>query len=371
MTVHAAKGLEFKYVFLVNLVDKRFPTDEKKDAIEIPDGLVKDKIPKGDVHLEEERRLFYVGMTRAQKGLFFTSAENYGGIRKKKISRFLAELGFGAETKKMENGEVNFGIKERKTKKPQKGIALALPSYFSFTQFKAFDSCPLQYKFAHILKIPTRGKAVFSFGKSIHNTLFNFAKLYSEQKEKISFDKLLEIYEKNWIDEWFADKKKKQEYYELGKKSLKIFYEDFYKKKPVILEIKNNPAIEQGFNLKISEYTIIGKIDRIDKIGKMVEIIDYKTGAFKERLEKEDKEQLLIYQIAVEEIFKIKPEKLTYYYLDEGQEKSFLGTEKEKQELKEKIISRIEKIKQSKFEPTPGWQCGSCDFRDICEFAKK
>ena len=93
MTIHSAKGLEFPFVFLVNLVDKRFPTIERKNPIEIPKELMKDIIPPGDVHLQEERRLFYVGITRAKKGVFFTSAEDYGGLRKKKPSRFLYELG--------------------------------------------------------------------------------------------------------------------------------------------------------------------------------------------------------------------------------------------------------------------------------------
>src|SRR4030042_5699832 len=92
MTVHAAKGLEFEYVFIPNLVDQRFPTNKRGDPIEIPEVLVKDIWPEGDFHLQEERRLFYVAMTRAKKGLYFTSADDYGGIRAKKISRFLVEL---------------------------------------------------------------------------------------------------------------------------------------------------------------------------------------------------------------------------------------------------------------------------------------
>ncbi|MEK7164721.1 MAG: ATP-dependent helicase, partial [Patescibacteria group bacterium] len=92
MTVHSAKGLEFTYVFVTNLVDRRFPTIERRDAISIPDALVKEIVPTGDAHLEEERRLFYVAMTRAKRGLFLTSAENYGGVTKKKLSRFLVEL---------------------------------------------------------------------------------------------------------------------------------------------------------------------------------------------------------------------------------------------------------------------------------------
>ncbi|MFH1781704.1 MAG: UvrD-helicase domain-containing protein, partial [Patescibacteria group bacterium] len=72
MTIHGAKGLEFKYVFIVNLVDKRFPSIKRSDAIMIPEDLIKESLPEGDVHLQEERRLFYVAMTRAKEGLFLT-----------------------------------------------------------------------------------------------------------------------------------------------------------------------------------------------------------------------------------------------------------------------------------------------------------
>src|SRR3989344_3570091 len=97
MTIHGAKGLEFKYVFLVNMVDKRFPTIERKDPIELPDELIKDIKPKGDIHLQEERRICYVAMTRVKKGLYFTSAKDYGGKTEKKLSRFMVEMGYSGE----------------------------------------------------------------------------------------------------------------------------------------------------------------------------------------------------------------------------------------------------------------------------------
>jgi DNA helicase-2/ATP-dependent DNA helicase PcrA len=111
-------------------------------------------------------------------------------------------------------------------------------------------------------------------------------------------------------------------------------------------------------------------IDRIDEKEEGVGIIDYKTGASKEKLMPEDKEQLLIYQIAIEEVFKLKPKELTYEYLNDGKKISFLGSDKEKEGLKAKIISQIEEIKSSDFKATPGWQCGFCDFKDICDFTK-
>ena len=399
MTIHAAKGLEFEYVFLVNLVDKRFPTINRNEPIEIPEKLIKDILPRGDVHLEEERRLCYVAMTRARQGLFLTSAEDYGGQRKKKLSRFLIEMGFGDKDKYDDAGKHGFSrinpISRRdiaaqhlNKNKPKPQLQPAhIHSHFSFSQVSLFEKCPLQYKFAYILKVPVAGNAFFSFGRTMHNTLHEFVKQTMEENSPAQQDlfgstgkdainrvstmnDLLKIYKQKWIDEWFDSKQEKQKYYKLGRKSLKLFYESFIKEKPEILQINNKPALEQSFNLKINNSTVIGRIDRIDKLKNgEVEIIDYKTGKMRERLEAGDKEQLLIYQIAAEKILGLRPGNLSYYYLEEGKKVSFLGGDKDKQKLGKKIASQIEKIKKSDFPPTPGWQCGFCDFRDICEDA--
>ncbi|KKR33335.1 MAG: hypothetical protein UT64_C0010G0009 [Candidatus Falkowbacteria bacterium GW2011_GWF2_39_8] len=186
MTVHASKGLEFKYVFVVSMVDKRFPAIGRKDAIEIPNSLVKEVLPEGDSHLEEERRLFYVAMTRAKTGLFFSWAKDYGGARGKKPSLFLVELGLVDKqvvkgTVKKELDEENF-VSAKKEAKEQKEI-FNLPKHFSYSQLAAFQNCPYQYRFAHILKIPIRGKGVFSFGKTMHSTLQKTFELLRERRE--------------------------------------------------------------------------------------------------------------------------------------------------------------------------------------------
>lgn len=403
MTLHSAKGLEFKYVFLVNLVGRHFPTTKKREPIQVPESLIKEVTPEGDIHLQEERRLFYVGMTRAKKGLFFTSAADYGGKRKKKLSRFLVELGFSDFKNKRAKPTTLFQGLESQTlfvKKKQEDMSRYLPDHFSFTQLAAFGKCPLQYKFAHILKVPVRGRAPFSFGKTMHNTLeqwvrrvvfakakvqetllpgFGASDLKQESlhqslqqgtgQAKTGFKEMLEIYEKEWRDDWYESEKQKQDYYKLGGKSLKVFYDNFVKLSPKIKIIQNAPALELNFNIKVEDYTLIGKIDRIDELKDgACEIIDYKTGGPKKKLKPEDKEQLLIYQIAAEEVLGIKPSRLSYYYLEDGSKFSFLGTDREKKKLKKKIIEDIEKIRDSDFIATPGWQCKYCDFRDICEY---
>ena len=267
-----------------------------------------------------------------------------------------------------------------------------LPQHFSYSQLAAFEKCPLQYKFGFILKVPVRGKAVFSFGKTMHNTLYEFLKSANEEKkekqEKLfedkkgysnvlknngirKFDELAKLYEKNWIDELYENQKQKDDYYKLGKKIIKEFYEKFQKNPPKILKINGQTALEMPFNLKIGGHTLFGVIDRIDETEGGVAIIDYKTGQSKDKLDFEAKEQLLIYQIAAQEVLHLAPKQLAYYYLEDGKFASFLGSEKDILAQKEKIIEEIEKIKNSEFGATPDWHCQFCDFKDICDFAQR
>jgi DNA helicase-2/ATP-dependent DNA helicase PcrA len=384
MTIHGSKGLEFKYVFLANMVDRRFPTDQRKDPIELPETLIKDIKPTGDVHLQEERRLCYVAMTRAKKELYFTSAEDYGGQRKKKLSRFLAEMGYaGAEAK---NSDGKSGVlapaSAKASARQGKTQPQYMPAHFSYSQLAAFEKCPLQYKFNFILKVPVRGKAVFSFGKTMHNTLYEFLKMVNEPAQADLFGNppslkasarqgLEKLYEKNWIDEWYESKKQKEEYLKLGKRIIKEFYDEFEKNPPKILKIGEALALEMPFNLKIGEHTLFGVIDRIDDGKDGVTIVDYKTGQSKDKLDADAKEQLLIYQIAAKEVLHLKPKQLAYHYLDDGKKAVFLGSDLDLENQKEKIIDEIEKIKNSEFTATPGWQCQYCDFKDICDFAQK
>lgn len=385
MTIHAAKGLEFKYVFIPNLVDKRFPTIKRKDPIELPDELVKDLLPEGDAHLQEERRLFYVALTRSRRGLFLTGAGDYGGARLKKPSQFIFELGLEKEEKNNSAKGADRLLKEKVVNKQKAGVSYKLPKHFSFTQLKAYSTCPLQYKYAHILRIPVRGRATFSFGKTIHATLQQFFELVKSQalanqqdlfakgnenldlgKIKVTEKDLLDIYEKNWINDWYDDKSEHDKYKKKGREALKKFFADWEKEK-IIPEY-----LEKGFNFKIENYTIRGVIDRIDKHKDGGwEIIDYKTGKSKEKVDNDNKMQLLIYQLAAREVFGQEPKLLTFYYIEDGKKVQFLGSEQDLRKVKEDILRIIEKIKSGDFSATPSPHvCKYCDFKDICDFSQ-
>ena len=376
MTVHGSKGLEFKYVFITNLVHLRFPSIERKDPIEIPLELIKETLPEGDAHLEEERRLFYVALTRAKEEAFLTYAEDYGGSRKKKPSRFITEIEIPYQSirssKEIEEvKDIDDGSKK---------AIHSIPKTFSFSQLKAYDTCPRQYYYSHVIKLRGAGKPSFSFGKAMHSSLHKFFKLIVKNKEdsqqnlfkeekKIkdpSLKQLLEFYEESWIEDWYESEKQKKEYKQKGEEILTEYYQKYKGKFPIPL------FLEKGFNIKIKDNSLRGVFDRVDPIGKdKWEIIDYKTGQVKDKLTFEDKKQLLIYQIAAEDVFQTKVKNLTFYYLNENTPVSFVGTDKEIEKTKLWIIDVINNIKKQDFTATPGFMCQYCDYNKICPSVKK
>jgi len=368
LTLHGAKGLEYRFVFIVNMVDLRFPASKRSAPIPLPSGLKNNFQEDGDPHLEEERRLMYVGMTRAKERLYLTSGSDYGGSREKKLSRFLVELGH-EKPLKPRSTNVHFLEEDIGDRVLTSGTQLPIPTNFSFTQLTAYGHCPLQYKFAHLLKIPVFGNHAMSFGKTMHNTLQTFFEKILANKgdmSKLSVNKkeLMEIYNDQWIDEWYEDDKLRDLYREEGRVSLVRYYDE------LLVDIPKPLFLEKGFTLKLGDISIRGRIDRIDSVDGGVEIIDYKTGTPKDdsKLSATDKMQLLLYQLAARDIFGLEPKKLTFHYLKDNSRISFLGTDKELDALRDTIQETINGIRGREFEPTPGFMCRFCDFKDICPF---
>jgi len=375
MTVHGAKGLEFKYVFVVDMVDKRFPTIARGEKISISDALVKEILSNSkDVHLEEERRLFYVAATRAKDKLFLIAAKDCGGARDKKPSRFINELGLDDTAEVNGDNVANDLVRDlAELDEPSKEVKqfYELPERFSFSQLAAFSKCPLQYKFAFVLRVPVPGdKASLIFGKVIHAVLQEFmAPLLLTDKSKLdknrlSVEKILEIYQARWQMDGYENKDERENYYQKGYKIVTAFAEK--------LNAANLPQVlflEKEFNFKIGEYSIKGAIDRIDVLDDdTLEIIDYKTGKPKEKLEADDKKQLMLYQLFLEDFMKKKVSTLSYYYLEDCQKISFSAKEKDLDKLRADLLAEMNEIRQLNFPPKPSILCGFCDFNGICEF---
>ena len=364
LTLHSAKGLEFPVVFLTNLVEGRFPTRERKEQIPVPDSLIKEVLPAGDFHLEEERRLFYVGMTRAKERLFMSAANFYGeGKRERKLSPFVFESGVSDGVSAVDKDEKQIPLFEWKKNLGESGIGKQESGvkidYLSYSAIQAFRTCPLHYKLRYILGIPTPTTAPLSLGSSLHAALRDLYVLGKVDLEKV------------WISEGYTSKKHEEESRKKAERFLQEYQEnDLHKKaNPIYLEqaftFKIGPSTGSGQALKIG-----GKIDRVDehKNGE-IEVIDYKTGANVLSQKEIDLDlQMTIYALAATEVLKrpIEKAKLTFYFFDNQTKISTVRTKKRLEDAKKELLVIRDEIQKSDFACSGGVLCENCEYKMLC-----
>jgi len=373
LTVHSSKGLEFKVVFMVNLVNDRFPSRERNEKIPLPEGILKEtSSPDSDFHLEEERRLFYVGMTRAKERLYFTAANYYGtGKRPRKLSPFIYDAIPELIKEEVTNKTQQLSLPEilsayQETAQVQENKIPFKINYITFSNLQMFDICPLHYKAKVIFNLPTPTAAVQSFGISIHNTLYN---LYKQVLEGTipTLKQSLDVFKQEWISEGYGGKKHEQERFSQGIKILKNFYKKEMQPpiKPLGLELPFSFVLKNGVK-------VFGKIDRIDKKGSGIEIIDYKTGADNPKADKAHKLQLAMYALAAtrvrDDILNRRPEDitLTLHFLEGNTRKTMNFKQEDLDELEAELINKIAEIEKSDFKCSKNVLCLNCEYRMLC-----
>jgi len=370
LTVHSAKGLEFPVVFLVNLTQGRFPTYERREQIPLPEDLIKEILPSGDYHLQEERRLFYVGLTRAKDRLILTAANWYGeGKRERRLSPFIYEALGDVETNLVQKPVEQLSFLEwaqpAPATAPLPSQSAAIPvNYLSYSQIDSFNTCPLQYRYRFIQRLPVPPSAALSFGDIVHKALRDF---YRQLKTgaKSKPETLLSAFETHWTPVGFASKAQENKMKKEGQRMLTAFYNA---NKPFTKPL----AVEQPFIVKLSPTLKLGgRIDRIDLRGSTLEVTDYKTGKTADQKEADKSLQLTAYALAVTDpgLYGKKPDSvvLTFYFLDSGVKRTTQRTPAQLESVRQEIIVKAKEISQSNFPPTPGVWCDFCDFKLICE----
>ncbi len=383
-TIHGVKGLEFHTVFLANLVNRRFPTDNRQDLIPLPDELIHEILTENDVHTQEERRLFYVACTRAKEKLFLLHSDYYSPSlaskpRVNKRSKFIDEIIDEVEVTQIEKtaeGVEQFLKPQVSSLKSQvSSEARTEPIVqFSYSQLSTYKTCPRQYQYSYIYKIPQPPSGALSFGISLHNTLLAFyrlvtqtkqASLFTEFNEDLSLDRLLTFYEEKWVSQGYESRQHMESAKHRGKEILDLFYGHFKERMPQI------EFLEKGFKLKVGDYTLSGRIDRADKLEDgSLEIIDYKTGKSKSQAQVDKDLQLQIYAMATKECLGKPASKMTLYFLDDDLKVSTEPDEKQIEKVKQEIIETADQINQGDFTPKPDrFACKFCAYRGICDSA--
>ena len=219
----------------------------------------------------------------------------------------------------------------------------------------AFMNCGFLYRLRYIEKIPARPKPHLGFGRILHSTLDKF---YSLDADYPSFDDLLRIYKGYWKIGSDAYKR----HYAKGLRILKRYYE------LNIWSYDRAVYVEQSFEIPISEHTLAGRFDRVDRIGDdAYEIIDYKAAKrIPEQAEVDADLQLGIYALA----FRLTTGKLpflSFYFLPKNVKVSSKRTESEIDRIRSGLDIIVDKLMSSQyFEPQEGIECKWCDYKRYC-----
>ncbi|HXF82424.1 MAG TPA: ATP-dependent DNA helicase [bacterium] len=375
LTVHKAKGLEFPVVFLVSCVTDRFPTRHRGETIALPDPLVKDLLPSGDFHLQEERRLFYVGMTRARRRLYMTSARDYGGVRPRKPSRFVLEA--------LDRPQVDAGAHKASPIEAihrhapptdgQQGLTGILPSdqplAVSFRQIDDYDTCPLKYKYTHILRVPLLRDHRVVYGSAIHEAIREYHRRKA-RRQRVTIDDLLAHFERAWINEGFISREHEDQRLEEGRAVLRQFYAH--------QEASGHipTFVEAPFAFQVGTTRVKGRWDRVDLRGDEVVLIDFKTSDVRTQKDADrrarDSLQLAIYALAYREAYGAMPHRLELHFL--GPQRVLVGTAAPDDDLLRETAAVIERvaagIRAQQYVATPDFYraCRYCAFASICPY---
>ncbi|MBI5358778.1 ATP-dependent helicase [Candidatus Amesbacteria bacterium] len=345
LTVHSAKGLEFEMVFMANLVMDRFPSRNRSEQLPIPPELIKEQLPELDFHLQEERRLFYVGMTRAKSRLYLTASDYYGETKRaKKVSVFVNETEV-AESKNEYHPSSLRSVSPLNLRGDNNAVQINSLSYSHIT---SFEECPAHYKAKYILGIPEPATAMTTLGTVVHKAL--------------NSDNPLKTYRSSWRDAGFMSPQQRKETKKLGEELIIKYLTDekYSKHKP--------KYTEHQFSIPISnDLKITGRMDRVDvwEDG-TVEIIDYKTGKQAEQKEVDKNLQLSFYAIAAEALNLGPKIKLTLYFFQTGEAISTFRTPEQLEKARAEILKIRDEIQNSDFSCT-GFYCSSCAFKMLCD----
>ncbi len=375
LTVHKAKGLEFDTVFMVGLAEGKFPSRKRGETLELPLALIQEEIPEGDVHIQEERRLFYVGMTRARRALYLTSARDIGTSRDQKVSPFVLEaLNLPLQAVKTvvvspHEAIARHGMIEKKVE-PVHTVKSDEPRSLTYYQIDDYLTCPLKYKYSHILKVPIYQHHSVIYGSAMHQAVAAYL-MAKRDGQQISFPDMLAVFQRAWRGEGFLSREHEEQRFAEGHAVLRRFYD-----RHEATDVRPT-HIEKEFYFFFENIRITGRWDRCDDIahagGKRGIIIDYKTSETQDQkgADKKTKEslQLSLYAWAYAETFGQLPIRVELHFLGSGLVGTAVKGEKELGEIKEKVRTVAAGIGAGDFLARPTYMaCRYCAYQDICPY---
>jgi DNA helicase-2/ATP-dependent DNA helicase PcrA len=357
MTVHQAKGMQWPAVFVPALLRNRFPAAAmggKSVWHLLPsDGVVGQLRFVGNI--EDERRLFYVALTRSQKFLFMTWAPVAG-----KNNRYVRASEFWNDvlaSKWVKRRVPDYSVRPRATPQPRAGLSNVV---LTFSDIKYFFECPYQFKLRILYGFNPPIHEALGYGKSLHDALSEVHSnaLRGQMAEVADADRLVNTH----LHVPYAYKALR----ETLEKSAKHVIAGYIEKNRSTFP--NLEFSEKAIELHLDDgVSVVGRIDLVRKLDtNEVSIVDLKTS---DRCQAEEvtETQLHIYALGYQELTGRRADYVDIYELDEQKRKPRSVDDELIADVKQKIGTAANALRKSLLPARPSVSvCKSCDFRKLC-----
>jgi DNA helicase II / ATP-dependent DNA helicase PcrA len=247
---------------------------------------------------------------------------------------------------------------------PRKGIGLAL----SASDVETYRGCPLRYKYARVLRIPTEQTQNQRFGIVVHQVLERY---HSTSGETLA--QLLELLEQSWRRSAFGTSEHELELRGKAESALRRYHERLHSQ-------SSEPVwFERAFSFRLGPHHLRGRVDRVDRLAGAAagaqdeyELIDYKTSRPKTVAQLKDDIQLSLYALAARESWGLEASRQAYYYVLDDLKVPVPRDDADAESVKDTVLAAGEGILAQRFDPTPSHAaCSLCDYRIVCPAAEK
>jgi CRISPR/Cas system-associated exonuclease Cas4 (RecB family) len=259
---------------------------------------------------------------------------------------------------------------------PRRGIGLAL----SASDIHTYRSCPLRYKFARVLRIPTEQTVHQRFGIVVHQVLERY-----HSEGSCTLAQMLALLDAGWRRAGFGESERDRELFGKARDALTRYHARLgsHDTEPV--------WFERQFDFRLGPHHLRGRVDRVDRLAPAqgasgargageadgagadieYELIDYKTSRPKTAEQLRDDIQLSLYALAAREDWGLESSRQAYYYVLDDLIVPVARGERDADAVKEIVLEVGEGILGQEFEPTPSRAaCSICDYRIVCPAAE-
>jgi DNA helicase-2/ATP-dependent DNA helicase PcrA len=362
-------------------VEGKFPLQRRGEPLELPPGLAGGDGPgAADAHLHEERRLFYVGMTRAEDELVLTSAADYGTARTRKLSRFVVEaLDLPSPAPPRRSRALEALARHQPAPDTEVLPAGPLPAEetlrLSFRQIDDYETCPLKYKYVHRLRVPLLVHHRIVYGSAVHQAVQEHFRA-RQLGRPFSEDDLALAFRAAWVSEGFLSREHEEQRRAAGEEALRRFHRDEAARPLRPTGVEKEFAFYLDGDDGTAGTRVQGRYDLVVEEDGRVTILDFKTGAVddpKKAAERAQKSlQLDIYALAHLRTTARLPDRVELRFLESGLSAGKKPTLDEAARTEERIREVSALIRGGAFEPRPSYMaCGQCAFREICPYTAR